>query len=197
MVCEFLFHPDEMAKTDFDPADAVEFWDIVNRQDWAICESVQRGMTSRVFETGYYAPMESWSLDIRRYVERSELGLRLADRVSASMNMHTDYDYIVLGLGGFGQRRRLLAVAPGRARRAWASSSSSWGTSGARSQDHRRIIRLSLPHSAATSAGQAGLPRRGTRWSATAGEQLRPPAPEGSTSARGRAPSRSTPTWTA
>ena len=25
-------------------------------------------MTSRVFETGYYAPMESWSLDIRRYV---------------------------------------------------------------------------------------------------------------------------------
>jgi hypothetical protein len=25
-------------------------------------------MSSRVFETGYYAPMESWSLDIRRYV---------------------------------------------------------------------------------------------------------------------------------
>ena len=68
MVCEFLFHPAEMAKPDFDPADAVDFWDLVNRQDWAICESVQRGMTSRVFQTGYYAPMESWSLDIRRYV---------------------------------------------------------------------------------------------------------------------------------
>ncbi|HEU4955038.1 MAG TPA: aromatic ring-hydroxylating dioxygenase subunit alpha, partial [Gemmatimonadales bacterium] len=68
VVCEFLFHPAEMAKGDFDPSDAVDFWDLVNRQDWAICESVQRGMSSRVFQTGYYAPMESWSLDIRRYV---------------------------------------------------------------------------------------------------------------------------------
>ncbi|MGH7528021.1 MAG: aromatic ring-hydroxylating oxygenase subunit alpha [Gemmatimonadales bacterium] len=68
IVCEFLFHPDEIAKPDFDPSDAVEFWDLVNRQDWTICESVQRGMTSRVFQTGYYAPMESWSLDIRRYI---------------------------------------------------------------------------------------------------------------------------------
>jgi glycine betaine catabolism A len=68
IVNEFLFHPDEMAKPDFDPADALEFWDIVNRQDWAICESVQRGMRSRVFQSGYYAPMESASLDIRRYI---------------------------------------------------------------------------------------------------------------------------------
>ena len=68
IVNEFLFHPSEMAKPDFDPSDAVEFWDLVNRQDWAICESVQRGMTSRVFRGGYYAPMESWSLDIRRYI---------------------------------------------------------------------------------------------------------------------------------
>ena len=74
VVCEFLFHHGEMARPDFDPSDAVDFWDLVNRQDWAICESVQRGMTSRVFQTGYYAPMESWSLDIRRYV-----GERLGD----------------------------------------------------------------------------------------------------------------------
>jgi Rieske 2Fe-2S family protein len=68
IVNEFLFHPAEMAKPDFDPSDAVDFWDLVNRQDWAICESVQRGMTSRMFQSGYYAPMESASLDIRRYV---------------------------------------------------------------------------------------------------------------------------------
>jgi Rieske 2Fe-2S family protein len=73
VVCEFLFHPAEMARPDFNPSDAVDFWDLVNRQDWAICESVQRGMTSRVFQTGYYAPMESWSLDIRRYI-RERLG---------------------------------------------------------------------------------------------------------------------------
>ncbi len=68
IICEFLFHPDEMSKDDFDPSDAVEFWDIVNRQDWSICESVQRGMASKPFETGYYAPMEDLSLDIRDYV---------------------------------------------------------------------------------------------------------------------------------
>ncbi|MGI9248992.1 MAG: aromatic ring-hydroxylating oxygenase subunit alpha, partial [Woeseiaceae bacterium] len=68
IICEFLFHPDEMAKPYFDPLDAVEFWDLVNRQDWEICESVQRGMSSRVFESGYYGPMEDLSLDIRNYV---------------------------------------------------------------------------------------------------------------------------------
>jgi Rieske 2Fe-2S family protein len=73
IVCDFLFHPDEMARPGFDPSDAVEFWDLVNRQDWTICEGVQRGMRSRRFEHGFYAPMESWSLDIRRYV-RDRLG---------------------------------------------------------------------------------------------------------------------------
>jgi Rieske 2Fe-2S family protein len=68
VVCDFLFHPAEIAKHDFDPMDAVEFWDITNRQDWAVVEGVQRGMTSRRFTHGYYAPMESASLDIRRYI---------------------------------------------------------------------------------------------------------------------------------
>ena len=77
ILCEFLFHPAEIARPGFDSSDAVDFWELVNRQDWAICESVQRGMTSRVFQTGYYAPMESWSLDIRRYVGE-RLGLSSA-----------------------------------------------------------------------------------------------------------------------
>ena len=68
ILCHFLFEPYEIAKADFDPSDAVEFWDITNRQDWSICESVQRGMHSRVHTHGYYSPMEDYSLDIRRYV---------------------------------------------------------------------------------------------------------------------------------
>jgi len=68
IVCDFLFHPDELAKRSFDAADVVEFWDLVNRQDWAICEGVQAGMRSQAFRFGYYAPMEDASLDIRRYV---------------------------------------------------------------------------------------------------------------------------------
>jgi glycine betaine catabolism A len=69
IVCDFLFAPDEMARPAFDPSDAVEFWDLVNKQDWRICESVQAGMSSRAFRHGYYAPMEDASVDIRRYLE--------------------------------------------------------------------------------------------------------------------------------
>jgi glycine betaine catabolism A len=69
ITCHFLFEPHEIAKPNFDPMDAVEFWDITNAQDWSICESVQRGMHSRVHTHGYYAPMEDYSLDIRRYVK--------------------------------------------------------------------------------------------------------------------------------
>ena len=68
VTCDFLFDPAEMAKEDFDPSDAVDFWDLVNRQDWTICAGVQRGMSSRAFTVGYYAPMEDASLDIRRYI---------------------------------------------------------------------------------------------------------------------------------
>jgi len=77
VVCDFLFHPDEIARPDFDPTDAVEFWDITNRQDSTVVAGVQRGMNSRRFTHGYYAPMESASLDIRRYIAQ-----RLGDLVN-------------------------------------------------------------------------------------------------------------------
>jgi Rieske 2Fe-2S family protein len=68
IICHFLFEPFELAKPDFDAADAVDFWDLVNRQDWSVCESVQQGLRARVHESGFYAPMEDFNLDIRRYV---------------------------------------------------------------------------------------------------------------------------------
>ena len=68
VLCDFLFHPGEMQKPGFDPRDAVDFWDLINRQDWEICKRVQQGTESRVHQFGYYAPMEDLSLDIRRYV---------------------------------------------------------------------------------------------------------------------------------
>jgi Rieske 2Fe-2S family protein len=37
---------------------AVDFWDITNRQDWAACESVQRGLGSPHFRPGPFAPNE-------------------------------------------------------------------------------------------------------------------------------------------
>ncbi len=68
VVCDLLFAPDEVASPTFDPDDAADLWDLVNRQDWAICESVQRGMSSRAYTQGWFAPMEDPSLDIRRWL---------------------------------------------------------------------------------------------------------------------------------
>jgi Rieske 2Fe-2S family protein len=67
VVMDLLFHPDAIVATDFDPGDATDFWDVVNRQDWAICESVQRGMTSRAFDRGWFAPVEDDSAAIGRW----------------------------------------------------------------------------------------------------------------------------------
>lgn len=67
--CHFLFEPFEIDKPDFDPSDAVDFWHLVNRQDWSICERVQQGIQARVHKQGMFSPMEDWNLDIRRYVK--------------------------------------------------------------------------------------------------------------------------------
>lgn len=71
--CYFLFEQYEAEKPNFNPSDAIEFWDLVNRQDWAICERVQSGMGARVHKQGVFSPMEDWNLDIRQYV-KSRIG---------------------------------------------------------------------------------------------------------------------------
>jgi Rieske 2Fe-2S family protein len=58
VTCEWLFHPEAMARSDFDPSDAVEFWDLTNRQDWAVCELQQQGTRSRSYVPGRYSLME-------------------------------------------------------------------------------------------------------------------------------------------
>lgn len=52
--CAWLFAPGVA-----DPAYAVDFWDLTNRQDWAACESVQRGVSSPHFRPGPLAPNEN------------------------------------------------------------------------------------------------------------------------------------------
>jgi len=42
----------------FDPSDAVEFWDLTNRQDWHVCELQQRGTRSRSWTAGRYSNQE-------------------------------------------------------------------------------------------------------------------------------------------
>jgi Rieske 2Fe-2S family protein len=68
--CLFLFDKAELAKPGFDHSDASGFWDVVNQQDWAICERVQAGMNARPHKQGFYAPMEDANLDMRAYIEQ-------------------------------------------------------------------------------------------------------------------------------
>jgi Rieske 2Fe-2S family protein len=58
IVCEWHFHPDEMAKSNFEGDDAVEFWDQANREDWRISELSQLGIASRAYTPGPYSRRE-------------------------------------------------------------------------------------------------------------------------------------------
>jgi Rieske 2Fe-2S family protein len=57
--CAWYFPPEAWDRPGFDPAYAAEFWDLVNRQDWAACESVQRNTTSPGWRQGPFSPWES------------------------------------------------------------------------------------------------------------------------------------------
>jgi len=58
VVCEWFFEPEAVSSPDFDPTDAVEFWDQVNREDWEVCALTQRGMGSPSFTPGRYTTQE-------------------------------------------------------------------------------------------------------------------------------------------
>jgi Rieske 2Fe-2S family protein len=58
VVCEWFFEPETIAEPGFDPSDAVQFWDQVNREDWHVCTLTQRGMQSRAFVPGRYTTQE-------------------------------------------------------------------------------------------------------------------------------------------
>ncbi len=56
---DWLFEPDVIARPDFDPSDTVAILDLVNRQDWEVCELAQQGVSSRAYtHGGNYAPDE-------------------------------------------------------------------------------------------------------------------------------------------
>jgi glycine betaine catabolism A len=59
IVCDWLFHPDAFARKDFRPEDAIEFWNMTNKQDWHVCELSQQGIASRAYEPGPYSLRES------------------------------------------------------------------------------------------------------------------------------------------
>jgi phenylpropionate dioxygenase-like ring-hydroxylating dioxygenase large terminal subunit len=71
--CDWLFNPEAFKRGDFRPDDAVEFWDMINKQDWHVCELSQQGVASRAYEPGPYSARESipaaWDRYYLRFVE--------------------------------------------------------------------------------------------------------------------------------
>jgi glycine betaine catabolism A len=59
VVCQLLFERETMARSDFDPSDAIAFWDLTNTQDWHVCELQQRGTRSRSWVSGRYSNQEA------------------------------------------------------------------------------------------------------------------------------------------
>ena len=57
--CDWFFNPEAFKHSDFDPDDAIQFWNMVNRQDWHVCELSQQGIASRAYEPGPYSARES------------------------------------------------------------------------------------------------------------------------------------------
>jgi Rieske 2Fe-2S family protein len=68
IVCEWHFHPDEIAKPGFDPKGALEFWDLTNRQDWELSDLAQRGISSLGYQPGPYSNREELLHGLDRWV---------------------------------------------------------------------------------------------------------------------------------
>ena len=71
---EWLFHPDTIRDGAKNIRDAIEFWDVTNRQDWDIVERSQQGIASRRYEPGPYSSRESipaaWDREYLRWMGR-------------------------------------------------------------------------------------------------------------------------------
>ena len=68
IVCEWHFHPDAMARPDFDPKGAIDFWELTNRQDWDLSELAQQGIGSRGYQPGPYSNREELLHALDRFV---------------------------------------------------------------------------------------------------------------------------------
>ncbi len=71
---EWLFHPANEGNPAFRPEDAIEFWDVTNRQDWDIVARSQLGIRSRRYAPGPYSARESvpaaWDREYLKCMER-------------------------------------------------------------------------------------------------------------------------------
>ena len=63
--CMWAFAPESWDIDEFNPAYAIDFWDLTNSQDWGACESVQRALASPKAIAG---PLSSQEENVYQYV---------------------------------------------------------------------------------------------------------------------------------
>jgi len=68
---EWLFHPAEMGREDFCGDDAVEFWDMTNKEDWWITEQSQKGISSRGYIPGPYSKNEELPIEFDKKIREA------------------------------------------------------------------------------------------------------------------------------
>ena len=71
---EWLFHPRTLEDPASNRSDAIDFWELTNRQDWDIVAQSQLGIASRRYAPGPYSARESipaaWDREYLRQMER-------------------------------------------------------------------------------------------------------------------------------
>lgn len=70
VVADYLFAPSDVERADFDPSAEVDFNELVGAQDYAVCEMVQRGVSSRSFTSGGLTAKDAYVAEfVRRYLD--------------------------------------------------------------------------------------------------------------------------------
>jgi hypothetical protein len=68
---EFYLRPEALAQPGFDPSPTIELWDLISRQDWAVCERAQLGVSSRSFKSGVYPSKDRLLFDFNQRWRRA------------------------------------------------------------------------------------------------------------------------------
>jgi Rieske 2Fe-2S family protein len=71
VVSEFYVRPEALAQPGFDPTPTIDLWDLISRQDWAVCERAQLGVSSRSFNSGVYPSKDRLLFDFNQRWRRA------------------------------------------------------------------------------------------------------------------------------
>lgn len=70
VIAEYLFSAGDVARADFDPSEVVAFNELVGKQDYEVCERVQRGVASPAFTTGVLTSKDNLVMEfVQQYRE--------------------------------------------------------------------------------------------------------------------------------